>query len=280
MTATTYEFGRPRLIEDLPKWQKRGVILLILVTGVVCAKVFRYWYVAFYYDVIELWRPITDGWHHLVSNSIVRHLYRDDGEYVAAGVTAQIVAYYFAKHWPLKPVNLWDKVERALLVPNAKINYKHKALRVASLILTPLWVMVYATPGFAIGYYGLEYAGKWTVGHSLNAVHPTWQVTVIGLFASFVMSRRVAKGFAHHIQKVIVAQRLERGKTGPAWWMHLFPTLKWRFQWEQHRFHGKRERVWKHHRTQAVLRWSVKTLVICGVIFMIIQGHVILANAA
>jgi hypothetical protein len=51
----------------------------------------------------------------------------------------------------------------------------------------------------------------------------------------------VVKGTAFHFQRLIIKERLEGGRTRPAWWMYLFPFLRWRFDWDRAHWHGELE---------------------------------------
>jgi hypothetical protein len=58
---------------------------------------------------------------------------------------------------------------------------------------------------------------------------------------SFIGARMVVKGTASHFQRLIIKERLEGGRTRPAWWMYIFPFLHWRFDWERDHWHGELE---------------------------------------
>jgi hypothetical protein len=51
----------------------------------------------------------------------------------------------------------------------------------------------------------------------------------------------VVKGTAFHAQRLIIKERLEGAHATPAWWMHIFPFLRWRFAWEREHWHGELE---------------------------------------
>jgi hypothetical protein len=69
----------------------------------------------------------------------------------------------------------------------------------------------------------------------------TWQQPLLGFVRSFIGARMVVKGTASHFQRLIIKERLEGGRTRPAWWMYIFPFLHWRFDWERDHWHGELE---------------------------------------
>jgi hypothetical protein len=50
---------RPRLLSDEPTGRRILVLLALIVGTVVLGHIVRYVYAAIYYDVLEIWRPIT-----------------------------------------------------------------------------------------------------------------------------------------------------------------------------------------------------------------------------
>jgi hypothetical protein len=114
------------------------------------------------------------------------------------------------------------------------------------------WMIVFATPAFLLGIWILTitHTNSNQIGHTVTVptwIHAdetlltTWQQPVLGFICSFIGARMVVKGTAFHVQRLIIKERLEGGRTGPAWWMHIFPFLRWRFDWERDHWHGELE---------------------------------------
>lgn len=51
----------------------------------------------------------------------------------------------------------------------------------------------------------------------------------------------MVKGTAYHFQRLIIKEGLEGGRAKPAWWMRIFPFLRWRFGWDRDHWHGQLE---------------------------------------
>ncbi len=49
-----------------------------------------------------------------------------------------------------------------------------------------------------------------------------------------------------------IKERLEGGHTRPAWWMYIFPFLRWRFDWYRAHWHGELEQ------NQHTPRWAAR----------------------
>lgn len=261
---------KPKLVKDQPFFYKWFVIIPVLaIVAAIGGKLAGYGFAAIYYDTIELF--FKSGWHHLVPADWLRHPIRDvEFEKMAAFAAIQVIVYNFAKHWPRKPANRLDRIEGFLRVPNARIENQG----LVPLILSPFWLLLYSGIGFAIFMTGL-----WVGGYT-PAYPAGWLITLIGLFASFVFGRRIAKGVAYHGQRVIIRERIEDGRTRPAWWM-LWP-LRWRFEWNiaHPETRVKPNRRWKNYKLQRFVHHATLVLVLLAGLFLIGQGFVILYQAA
>jgi len=126
------------------------------------------------------------------------------------------------------------------------------------LALSWFWMIVFAAPVFLLGIWLLtiSHTNSNQIGqmltfpswlHADQDVLTVWQQPVLGFICSFVGARTVVKGTAFHFQRLIIKERLEGGHTKPAWWMYIFPFLRWRFDWERAHWHGELEE--KQHTT-------------------------------
>ena len=241
--------GRPKLLGDEPR-RTRVVIIVALLAGIfVLGHIVRYDYAAIYYNLLETWRPLTGGYHHLVPNDTWRHEGRYAIEGLYTGASIQIVFYNFARHWPPKqPGWFARRVCRPLLIPNQRLPEQ----TLWCLALSWLWMIVFAAPAFLLGIWLLtitrsnsnQIAGAITLPswlHADQSLLTVWQQPVLGFVCSFIGARPVVKGTAFHFQRLIIKERLESGHTKPAWWMYIFPFLRWRFDWERERWHGELE---------------------------------------
>jgi len=240
---------RPRLLSDEPTRRRILVLLALIVGTLVLGHIVRYVYAAIYYDVLEIWRPITREYHHLIPDATYRHEGRYAIEGLYAGASVQIVFYNFARHWPPKqPTWFARQVCRPLLIPNARLTDQ----TLWCLALSWFWMIVFAAPVFLLGIWLLTitHTNSNQIGqtftlptwiHADETLLTTWQQPVLGFLCSFIGARVVVKGTAYHVQRLIIKERLESGRTTPAWWMYIFPFLHWRFSWEREHWHGQLE---------------------------------------
>lgn len=206
---------------DLPFWPRHGLKLWLLALGAVTGFLFVRTYAGTYYVGLETIPAVKHWFDSTFPVPWVRHLIlRDEAEKSEALISVQVVVYYFASKWPRKAPGWWDRAEGWLGVANERLPRQGAH----ALVLAPLWALVYVLPGEGVGALVLRLTHQ-------NAAEPKpWQVAVIGLLGSFFMGRRLAKGFAYRLQEVMIRNRLEQGKDGPAWWMH-WPIQR-RFEWE------------------------------------------------
>jgi hypothetical protein len=238
---------RPRLLSDEPTGRRVLVILALIVGTLVLGHIVRYVYAAIYYNVLETWHPITAGYHHLIPDAIWRHEGRYAIEGLYAGASVQIVFYNFARHWPPRQAGWFSRwVCRPLLIPNQRLPDQ----TLWCLTLSWFWMIVFAAPVFLLGIWLLtiSHTNSNQIGqvltlpswlHADQTLLTTWQQPVLGFACSFIGARMVVKGTAFHVQRLIIKERLEAGRTTPAWWMHIFPFLRWRFDWDREHWHGE-----------------------------------------
>ncbi len=207
------------------KWMSNKVELLI--AAIVLAHIGTLIVVGLYYLLFETYAPLTHLWHRTVPSNSTRHLLRNVYEGVLGGTLAQLVVFnHFAKR--RTELNALDRIEIALHIPNVK---DKRPSSVWQLALSPLLVLIYAIPGFLLGYgvawlirHGIatahDYAtlvGGPRVGPSVwSHIHTLWTSNrdekVIGLFASVFMGRRPIRAVAEDIQGYFVARRIALGK--------------------------------------------------------------------
>jgi hypothetical protein len=270
---------RPKLLGDQPG-RARVVIIVALLAGIfVLGHIVRYDYAAIYYNLLETWRPLTGGYHHLVPNATWRHEGRYAIEGLYTGASIQIVFYNFARHWPPKqPGWFARRVCRPLLIPNQRLPDQ----TLWCLALSWLWMIVFAAPAFLLGIWLLtitrsnsnQIAGAITLPswlHADQSLLTVWQQPVLGFACSFIGARMVVKGTAFHFQRLIIKERLESGKTSPAWWLTIFPFLRWRFDWEREHWHGQLE-----GNQHTVLHRAITGLSILAFAFLAYEGWHIL----
>ena len=107
--------------------------------------------------------------------------------------------------------------------------------------------------------------------HADQSLLTTWQQPVLGFICSFIGARTVVKGTAFHAQRLIIKERLEAGHTRPAWWMPIFPFLRWRFDWDRAHWHGELE-----HNQHTALHRALLALAILAFAFLAYEGWHIL----
>ena len=88
----------------------------------------------------------------------------------------------------------------------------------------------------------------------------------------FIGARAVVKGTAFHAQRLVVKKQLEAGHTRPAWWMSIFPFLRWRFDWDRAHWHGELE-----HNQHAALHHAILALAILAFSRLTYEGWHILS---
>src|SRR5215472_16515557 len=264
---------RPRLLSDESGFKRVVIIGALLAGTFVLGHIVRYVYAAIYYNVLETWHPITVAYHHLIPNATWRHEGRYAIEGLYTGASIQIVFYNFARHWPPKRPGWYARwVCRPLLIPNQRLPEQ----TLWCLALSWFWMIVFAAPVFLLGIWLLTitHTNSNQIGqtftlptwiHADETLLTTWQQPVLGFLCSFIGARVVVKGTAYHVQRLIIKERLESGRTTPAWWMYIFPFLHWRFSWEREHWHGQLEEN-QHsalHRT------------ITGVVVVIVAWHIL-----
>lgn len=249
MGVQTTAASRPRLLTDEPAG-RRVLLLAALLAGIlVLGHIVRYVDAAVYYNVLETWHPITSTYHQVISNSTWRHDGRYALEGLYAGAAVQVVFYNFARHWPPRQPDWFARrICRPLLIPSQRLPDQ----TLWCLALSWFWMIVFAAPAFVLGIWLLTitHLNASQIGqtvtlptwiHADQDVLTKWQQPLLGFLCSFVGARTVVKGTAYHFQRLIINEGLEGGHTKPAWWMHIFPFLRWRFEWDRDHWHGRLE---------------------------------------
>ena len=207
--------------------------LKLLVAALVLAHIGTLIVVGLYYLLFELYAPFTRAWHHAVTDNGTRHLLRNVYEGVLGGTLAQLVVFnHYARR--RATLNGLDRLEVALHIPNVK---DHRPTSAAQLAVSPVLVLIYAIPGFLLGYglawlirHGIAGAHDYAVlvggprtGQSVwSHVHTLWTSNrdqkVVGLVASVFMGRRPIRAVAEDVQGYFAARRVALGR--PARWYH------------------------------------------------------------
>lgn len=247
----------PAQTRDLPLWKRAPLKIWLLILGAVGGLIAVRIYAGAYFDLTQAIPAIKRSFDTAFPVDWIRHLIlRDESEKGEALVAVQVVTYYFARKGLPKPARKWDRIEGRLGIVNERLDHQSPWL----LLLAPFWALIYLIPGEAVGAGVL-----WATG--ANAAEPKpWQVTLVGLLASFFMGRRIARGFAYHLQKLVITQRLQHGHTTPAWWMH-WPIQR-RFEWMVRRGATVSLKPVRH----PVLRKQAWWLALLAVTFMGYQG--------
>ena len=73
---------RPKLLSDQPRGARVVLVAALLAGTFVLGHIVRYDYAAIYYNLLELWHPVTAGYHHLVPDATWRH----EGRYAVEGL--------------------------------------------------------------------------------------------------------------------------------------------------------------------------------------------------
>lgn len=187
-------------------------------TSIILAHVGTLAVVALYYLLFELNPTMTAWWHHTVPNSNFRHDIRNVAEGLLGGLL--VMAALYKKPTKVKPPNIIDKIEHFLHIPNAKYD---KNVRWWEVVLMPIFVVLYASVGFAASYAALHY-GHVHATQSANANLweslwiNGWDAKIMGFVASFFFGKRPAKGVMNHVQLFWVARRWNLGNDKPSWW--------------------------------------------------------------
>lgn len=174
--------------------------------------------VALYYLLFEVNPSMTHWWHHAVSNDNLRHNIRNVAEGLLGGLL--VMAALYRKPKKVRKPHFIDKVEHALGIPNFKFD---GPVRWWEVVLMPIFVLVYASVGFAAGYGALHFAHI----HATQSVHGNfwealwangWDAKIVGLIASYFFGKRPAKGVMNHLQLFVVTRHWSKGNDTPAWW--------------------------------------------------------------
>jgi len=267
---------RPKLVRDLGWFKRKLVTATLLLVAAAGAYGAVRTYAGLYHALTGLTPWQNTAYHRLFPVAWFRHLIiRDSNEKVYAGATLQVLVYNFASHWPRKAPGRWDLIEGRLGIANQRLDGQG----VIVLLLAPLWLLIYALPG------ELAVAGVlWAAGQN-ETTPPTWQVSLVGFTGSLIFGRRIAKGFAYHIQRVQIREHLEnramrngiresQGKKAKpyraAWWM-LWPVRQ-RLHWvvSRHEFH--KNEPWKHRRLQIAVHGFIYLAIVAGVVYLTWRG--------
>lgn len=217
------------------RWLKNK--FLIAVDALVLLHVGTLIVVALYYLVFQLIPGVKYDWDHLLTGQFHlwglhvrlealskahwaewRHLVRNVGEGLLGGVLAQAIVWNHYRRKP-KPPNRIDQFEIALHIPNLRDGRRTSGWQLLAL---PLLVLVYAIPGFAIGagvahliQHGLAHVHVHQIS-SGPVIQSLWtgrvSQKVVGLFASFVLARRVGRGVYDDLQLFFAERRRALGK--------------------------------------------------------------------
>ena len=209
--------------------------------------------VALYYLAFQLVPGIKYDWDHALTGQLHfwglhvhlallsrphwtqwRHLIRNVGEGLLGGILAQTIVWNHFKVKP-RPRNRIDHIEIALHIPNLKDD---RRLSGGQLLALPMLVIIFAIPGFAIGYgvshliqHGIAHVHIHQISHN-SVIESLWtgkvSQKVVGLFASFVFGRRVGRGVYDDLQLFFAERRHVLGK--PLVFYHrLVPTFEARY---------------------------------------------------
>jgi hypothetical protein len=223
------------LIRHPLRWLKTKALLVA--DGLALVHVGTLIVVALYYLAFETIHGVKYDWDHLFTGGLHfwglhvhlallstahwaqwRHLIRNVGEGLLGGILGQWIIWNHFRIKP-KPRNRVDELEIALHIPNLKDDRRTSAWQMMAL---PLLVLVYAIPGFAIGYgvsqlvqHGLAHVHLHQVS-SNYVIQSLWTTSVtakvVGLFASFVFGRRVGRGIYDDVQLFFAERRRPSGR--------------------------------------------------------------------
>lgn len=201
----------------------------LLVSAGVLAYVGMLIIVAVYYLLWETTPTMKHLWDDvLVPNSDLRHNIRNIGETLLGGILAQSIVWNHFKKKVRKKPSLIDKLEIKLHIPNPKDG---RPFSVVQLVLVVPLILLYATPGFIVGYelvhvfhhahtiavtYGLTKATTpVAVTHSSIGLRmeqlwtQDWPKKLIGFGASFFFGRRPARGVMDDVQLLFAQRRVQ-----------------------------------------------------------------------
>ncbi|MDQ6948518.1 MAG: hypothetical protein M3256_20235 [Actinomycetota bacterium] len=192
---------------------------------------------ALYYLMFELNHTMNTWWHHAVGDSALRHDIRSVGEGLFGGFLAQQVVWNHYRRRLAKEPGKLDRAEMALHIPNV---HDSRRLSVGEVLISPVFALIYALPGFLVGYLIVKWAHSdpHSILHGLSvAVHGTanhrslsvfdrsktiwtqgWPQKALGLGASFFFGRRPMRGVFDDVQLWFVERRVARRK--PVYWYH------------------------------------------------------------
>jgi hypothetical protein len=196
--------------------------------------------VAVYYLLFETTTTMNHWWHSTVPNSNLRHSIRDVAEGLLGGLLGLTLAHNHYKRSLQRRIaekpNVVDRAEIAVGIPNLK---DRKPFHPWQLLIVPPLVLIYAIPGFAIGYlivawfhhhHGLVHlhvpvSANPTTTDLVAKLKATWTADwpkkLIGFFAAFVFGRRPAHGLIDDLQGFFAERHVRSGK--PARWYHTAP---------------------------------------------------------
>jgi len=273
---------RPKLVRDLGWFHRKLVTASLLLVAAAGAYGAVRTYAGVYHALTGLAPWQNNAYHKLFPVDWFRHLIiRDANEKLLAGATIQVIVYNFASHWPRKAATRWDRIEGHLGIANQRLDNQGFIV----LLLAPLWLLVYGLPG------ELAVAGILRLSGQTVVTPPTWQVSLVGFTGSLILGRRIAKGFAYHIQRVMIRERLEnramrndlraaRGKDPKkytaAWWM-LWPVRQ-RLHWIVSQGQFTRNKPWKHRHIQIAVHGFIYLAMMAGVVYLTWRGQQLLST--
>lgn len=218
-------------------WIRQTIILVAAAAALV--QIGTLIVVALYYFVLGadgafFWgysTPLNGLWHDVVPDDHLRHTMRNVYEGVIGGTLAQLIVFnrYKLKRKKREKRSLLDKAEIALHIPNIKDG---RDLAWYDLVTFFPLIMLYAAPGFYIGIHIAEFVETLVflpAQMSTGVVGSAWyqellnfwsrdaDEKIVGLFASFVMARRIIKGFADNVQGYFAARRIACDKPCQPW---------------------------------------------------------------
>ena len=219
------------------KWMRN--LIRTLVIAVVVAHVGMVVVMGLYYLLFEVYNPITRVWHHAVSDSYLRHNLRDVVEGLLGGFCAQQIFWNHYRKRDLAKLNVFDRIELYLHIPNLKQTDKLSRWQ-----LVTCWVvaLLYAIPGFVVTLLVVK-----SVNFNLDSVlpiHPhapavqavwerlrnwwtgSWDKKLIGYGASLFFGRRPMSKIFDEIQFRFAARMVRRGRSLRFWYP---PTLQARY---------------------------------------------------
>lgn len=242
--AATFPVPLVKLTQQPARWLLHKVQLLV--SAAVLASVGMVIVVAGYYLAFEVNPTMTTLWHRAIGDDQLRHNIRNVGEGLLGGLLAQLVVWNHFKR--RRSMNLLDRFEIALGIPNVK---DARRLSIWQLLVTPVLVLLYATPGFfvALGTATLIHHNTRYLHNTITVLQPdvnlhvppheatlwsktqalwtqNWDKKLMGYGASLVFGRRPAKKVFDDGQLWFAERRVNVGKT--VRWYHT-PTFKARY---------------------------------------------------